>query len=242
MKAIYKREMFAYFTSPIGYLVLAFALCISGSLFIYTNVMAISGTTVSYIFTSFVSFFSLLSYVLILLVPLITMHLWAEERKNKTDQLLLTSSVSVSSIILGKYFACLSLFAVNVLLMLAYPFAMSFFGTVVWSNVLMLYFGYFLMGAALLAVGFFVSTMTESQIVSALISFAIILLMVLVEVFVSSIHIEVISKIVSWLSVFARFDRFVYGVVDVSTLIYYISFSGLFVFLSVMSVQKKRWS
>lgn len=242
MKAIYKREMFAYFTSPIGYLVLAFALCVSGALFVYTNVMTVANSSNAYLSTSFVSFFSLISYVLILLVPLITMHLWAEERKNKTDQLLLTSSVSVSSIILGKYFACLSLFAINVAIMLIYPFTMSFYGTVIWSNVFMLFFGYFLMGSALLAVGLFVSTMTDSQIVSALITFAIILLMVLVEVFVSSVHIEVISNIIEWFSVFARFDKFVYGVIDISTLIYYISFSGLFVFLSVMSVQKKRWS
>lgn len=242
MKAVYKREMFAYFTSPIGYLVLAFALCVSGALFVYTNVMTIENVSNAFLSTSFVSFFSLLSYVLILLVPLITMHLWAEERKNRTDQLLLTVSVPVSSIIFGKYFACITLFAINIGIMLLYPLTMSFYGTVIWSNVLMLYLGYFLMGSALLAVGLFVSTMTDSQIVSALVTFAVILLMVLVEVFVSSIRVEVITNIIEWFSVFARFDKFVYGVIDISTIIYYVSFSGLFVFLSVMSVQKKRWS
>ena len=171
MKAVYKREMFAYFTSPVGYIVLAFALCVSGYMFVTTNLQLAT--------TSLFQFFSMISYVLILLVPLMTMHLWAEERKNKTDQLLLTSSVPVSSIILGKYFACLTLFAINVAIMLIYPVIMSIYGTVVWSNVLMLYFGYFLLGAALFSVGFFVSTLTESQIVSALASFAVILILVL---------------------------------------------------------------
>lgn len=234
MKAIYKREMFAYFTSPVGYIVLAFALCVSGYMFVTANLQLAT--------TSLFHFFSMISYVLILLVPLMTMHLWAEERKNKTDQLLLTSSVPVSSIILGKYFACLSLFGINVAIMLLYPMVMSIYGTVVWSNVIILYFGYFLLGAALFAVGFFVSTLTESQIVSALASFAVILLLVLANMLSSKINIKFVSDILDWLSVFARFDNFVWGVIDVSTLIYYITFAGLFVFLSIMSVQKKRWS
>ena len=131
MKAIYKREMFAYFTSPVGYVVLAFALCVSGILFGLFN---LSGAS-----TNMLYFFSFLTYVLILLVPLMTMHLWAEERKNKTDQLLLTTNVPVSSIILGKYFASVTLFAINVAVMLIYPMVMSIYGTVIWSYVIMMY-------------------------------------------------------------------------------------------------------
>lgn len=234
MKAIYKREMFAYFTSPVGYIVLAFALCISGYLFVTANLQFAT--------TGMFKFFSMLSLVLILLVPLMTMHLWSEERKNKTDQLLLTSSVPVSSIIIAKYFACLTLFAINIVIMLVYPFVMSLYGTVVWSNIYILYLGYFLLGAALFSVGLFVSTLTESQIVSALVSFAITLFLILANMLASKINVSAISSALNWFSLFARFDNFIYGVIDVSTLIYYITFSGLFVFLSIMSVQKKRWS
>ena len=242
MKSIYKREMFAYFTSPTGYLVLAFSLFVSGFLFVKTNMNNIPEDGIAVFTSNLVQFFSLVTYVLLLLVPLITMHLWSEEKKNKTDQLLLTSSLPVSSVILGKYFACLSLFAINVVIMLVYPFAMSFYGTVVWTNVYMLYFGYFLLGSALLSVGLFVSTLTESQFVSALVTFVIVLTMFLFKVFTSTVNIGFIADIIEWFSLFSRFDVFVYGFIDISTIIYYLSFSGLFVFLSIIFIQKKRWN
>ncbi len=234
MKAIYKRELLAYFTSPMGYVVLAAALCLSGVLFGIFNLSAKS--------TNMLYFFSYLSLVFILLVPLITMHLWAEERKNRTDQLILTSGVPVKDVVLGKYFAAVTLFAVMVAVMLLYPATMALYGGVIWSYVLMLYLGYFLMGCALLAVGLFVSTVTESQIVAAVVSFAIIMLLKLVGMLTSAINAEWISKIIKWFSLFSRFDTFIWGVVDVSTLIYYLTFSALFIFLAVMSIEKKRWS
>ncbi len=234
MKAIYKRELFSYFTSPIGYIVLTFSLFISGFLFIRVNLNMSS--------TSMVYFLSYLSYILILLVPLMTMHLWAEERKNKTEQLLLTSDVPVSSIILGKYFACITLFGVFVVTMLIYPMVMSAYGTVSWVNIFVLYFGFYLMACALLAVGLFVSTLTESQIVSALVSFAVILFFVLSNILSTRINSVVLKKIFEWFSVFTRFDNFVQGVVDVSTVIYFVTFSALFIFLSVMFIQRKRWN
>lgn len=242
MKAIYKREMFSYFTSPTGYLVLAFSLFVSGFLFVKTNMNNITDAGIAVFTSNLVQFFSLVTYVLLLLVPLITMHLWSEEKKNKTDQLLLTSSLPVSSIILGKYLACLSLFAINVVIMLIYPFTMSFYGTVVWTNVFMLYLGYFLLGSALLSVGLFVSTLTESQFVSAIITFVLVLTMFLFKVFISTVNIGFIADIIEWFSLFSRFDAFVYGFIDISTIIYYLSFSGLFVFLSIVFIQKKRWN
>ena len=242
MKAIYKREMFSYFTSPTGYLVLAFSLFVSGFLFVKTNMNNITDAGIAVFTSNLVQFFSLVTYVLLLLVPLITMHLWSEEKKNKTDQLLLTSSLPVSSIILGKYLACLSLFAINVVIMLIYPFTMSFYGTVVWTNVFMLYLGYFLLGSALLSVGLFVSTLTESQFVSAIITFVLVLTMFLFKVFTSTVNIGFIVDIIEWFSLFSRFDAFVYGFIDISTIIYYLSFSGLFVFLSIVFIQKKRWN
>ena len=217
-----------------GYVVLAAALCLSGVLFGIFNLSANS--------TNMLYFFSYLSFVFILLVPLMTMHIWSEERKNRTDQLILTSGVPVSDVVLGKYFASVTLFAVTVVVMLLYPLTISIYGSVIWSYVLMLYLGYFLMGCALLAVGLFVSTLTESQIIAAVVSFAIIMLLKLVGMLASAINIGWISATIKWLSLFSRFDTFIWGIVDISTLIYYLTFSALFVFLAVMSIEKKRWS
>ena len=234
MKAVYKKELLAYFTSPVGYAVLAAALCAGGFFFGIYNL--------SFSSTSMLYFFSKMSLVFVLLVPLVTMHLWAEERKNHTDQLLLTSGASVGSMVLGKYLASLTVFSITVAVMLLYPLTMSLYGTVVWSYVLMMYLGYFLMGCALLAVGVFVSSVTESQIVAAVISFAVIMVFKLLETLSAAIKIDWISSVLIWFSVFSRFDTFILGVADISTFVYYITFSALFVFLAVMSIEKRRWS
>lgn len=234
MKAVYKKELLAYFTLPIGYAVIAAILCAGGVLFgIYNLGGAVTGM---------LNFFSKMSLVFVLLVPLMTMHLWAEERKNKTDQLLLTSGVTVGNLVLGKYLASVTVFALTVLIMLLYPLTMSFYGTVFWSYVFMMYLGYFLLGCALLAVGFFVSSLTESQIAAAVISFAVILLFKLLESLATAVNVEIIASLLKWFSVFARFDTFLLGVADISVFIYYVTFSALFLFLSVISVEKRRWS
>lgn len=234
MKAVYKRELHAYFTSPLGYIVIASALCLSGILFGIFNLSAAS--------TSMLYFFSYMSLVFVLLVPLMTMQLWAEERKNGTDRLLLATNVPVSRIIMGKYFAAVTLFAAIDIIMLLYPLTMTLYGNVVWSYVLMMYLGYFLMGCALLAVGVFVSAMTEGQISAAVLSLVIILLFKLFEALASVINAGRISSVLKWFSVFSRFDTFIWGVADISTFVYYITFSALFVFLAVMSIEKRRWN
>ena len=123
-----------------------------------------------------------------------------------------------------------------------YPMIMSYFGTVSWVNIFVLYLGFFLLASALLSIGLFVSTLTESQIVSALGSFAIILFFILSNILSTKINLTIIKKLFEWFSVFTRFDNFIQGIVDVSTIIYYITFSALFIFLSVMSIQRKRWN
>lgn len=234
MKAIYKRELHAYFTSPIGYIVLIASLILSGFLFGLFN---LSGAS-----TSMLYFFSYMSLIFILLVPLMTMQLWSEERKNRTDQLLLTSNVSVGSIIIGKYLASVTLFLITVLVMLLYPLTMSLYGNVIWSYVFVMYLGYFLMGCALLSVGLFVSSLTESQIVSAIITFVIIMFMKLADPIAEATKISGVSAVIKWFSIFSRFDTFIWGVVDISTLVYYVTFAALFLFLAVMSIEKRRWS
>ena len=94
----------------------------------------------------------------------------------------------------------------------------------------------------MLSVGLFVSTLTESQFVSALITFVIVLTMFLFKVFTSTVNIGFVADVIEWFSLFSRFDVFVYGLIDISTIIYYLSFAGLFVFLSVVFIQKKRWN
>lgn len=170
MTAIYKRELKAYFSSPLGYIVVAFFMCIVGFYFSIYNLanqypwfgVGLSNTT----------------FVLMIIVPVITMRIMAEERKQKTDQLLYTAPVKIIDIVLGKYLSVVTVFAIPMVIFCFYPLLLLSFGkspdSIAMDYVAIL--GYFMLGAACLAVGFFVSTITESQVLAAVLTFALLLL------------------------------------------------------------------
>ena len=170
MTAIYKRELKAYFSSPLGYIVVAFFMCIVGFYFSVYNLtnqypwfgVGLSNTT----------------FVLMIIVPVITMRIMAEERKQKTDQLLYTAPVKIIDIVLGKYLSVVTVFAIPMVIFCFYPLLLLSFGkspdSIAMDYVAIL--GYFMLGSACLAVGFFVSTITESQVLAAVLTFALLLL------------------------------------------------------------------
>lgn len=170
MTAIYKRELKAYFTSPLGYIVVAFLMCIVGLFFS------------SYNLTNQYPWFGVglynTSFVLMIIVPIITMRIMAEERKQKTDQLLYTAPVKIIDIVLGKYLSVVTVFAVPMVIFCFYPLLLLSFGKNPGSMAMdyVTILGYFLLGAAGLSVGFFISTITESQVLAAVLTFALLLL------------------------------------------------------------------
>lgn len=288
MLAIYKKEIQSYFTSMIAYMFIAFFIAVTGIYFTYYCV----GNSVTD-FTGYV--LPSTTIIFMFLIPIITMRLIAEEKKQRTDQLLLTSPIRVSSIVLGKYLAVLTLYAITLILLLCFPIILSFYGEVTWSTIFTGFLGYFLLGASLLALGLFISSLTENQIVSAAVTFVVIIFMYfmnnladklpararytvaiaiiavgiiaailyvmtksivpsaiiggtgLIAIIVtymvkSSIFDNGISKIVNWISVLDRFSNFSDGILDAASTVYYLSFIGLFVYLTVRSVEKTRWN
>ena len=170
MLAIYKRELKAYFTSPVGYIFIAFLLFVVGIFFTFYNLRQ------SYPW--FASVLSGTTFVFLILVPILTMRIMAEERRQKTDQLLFTAPVRIVDVVLGKYFALLTVFAIPMLVFCLYPLLLKTFGKSD-ASMAMDYigiFGYFLLGAANLAIGLFISTMTESQVLSAVLTFLVLLI------------------------------------------------------------------
>ena len=167
MAAIFKRETRAYYTGMIGYVTAAVSLFFLGLYFSNRNLMNASSDFASVLYT--------ITMILLFLVPAISMRSFAEDRRNKTDQLLLTSPVSIPAIVLGKYLAQLAVFAVPVALAAVLPLTMGLFGTVSYVSAYAALFGYFLAGAACIAVGTFVSALTENQILSYLATFAVLL-------------------------------------------------------------------
>ena len=166
MIAVYKRELRSYLTSMIGYLFIFFILLLTG---IYFSAYQLGASYPRFEYT-----LSALTFVFLISVPILTMRVLAEERKQKTDQLLLTAPVSVEKIVLGKYFALVTIFAIPMLIMCFYPLLMTKFGTVSLSAAYTAVLGFFLLGCANLAIGVFISSLTESQVIAAVLTFVIL--------------------------------------------------------------------
>ena len=163
MTAVYKRELRSYLTSMIGYLFMFFILLLTG---IYFSAYQLAAAYPKFEYT-----LSALTFVFLISIPILTMRVLAEERKQKTDQLLLTSPVSVEKIVLGKYLALVTIFAIPMLIMCLYPLLMSKFGTVSFAAAYTAILGFFLLGCANLAIGVFISSLTESQVIAAVLTF-----------------------------------------------------------------------
>ena len=163
MIAVYKRELKSYLTSMIGYLFIFFILLLTG---IYFSAYQLGAAYPKFEYT-----LNALTFVFLISIPILTMRVLAEERKQKTDQLLLTSPVSIEKIVLGKYFALVTIFAIPMVVMCFYPLLMSKFGTVSFAGAYTAVLGFFLLGCANLAIGVFISSLTESQVIAAVLTF-----------------------------------------------------------------------
>jgi ABC-2 type transport system permease protein len=174
MLAIYKKELRSYFTSMIGYVFIAFFLVIIGIYFYAYSL-------INYNYANFEYTLSSVSFIFILLVPFLTMRLMAEENKQKTDQLLYTSPLTAGSIVMGKFLAVFTIFIAAMAIVSLYPLIMSHYGTISFGMAYASIFGFIVMGGAYMAIGLFISSMTESQVVAAVVSFIVFLITGLME-------------------------------------------------------------
>lgn len=231
MKAIYKREMLAYFTSPIGYVFVGVFMFLSGIFFgaqMFDNrVGSVAGVL------------PVCMVILMLLVPIITMRLMAEEKANKTDQLLLTAPVKVTEIVAGKYFAAFTVFMISVATTLPFVFIAAVWGDIAWGETAASYVGYVLFGALLLAIGLYLSSLTENQVVAAVLTYGVTLLLF----FSSELNSKIafIDSILKLFQISAWNESFSMGVIAPSSIVYYVSFTVLFLLLSVRKTESRRW-
>ncbi len=239
MLAIYRKELRSYFTSPMGYLLIAFLLVING---IYFTAYNLQGGVASY---GAVLYNTVI--VLLLFCPLLTMRILSEDRKYKTDQLLLCAPVRLSSIVLGKYLAALTVFCVPVVLFCTCPLVLSLYGTVDLPVSYAAVLGYLLLGAACLAVGVFFSSLTENQIVAGLLCFAALLLSYLINGIASmleagSFMATLLQPVFTAVDLFTPFFDFLNGVLSMGGMVYYLSVVVLFLFLTVQWMDHRRYN
>ncbi|MGI6530020.1 MAG: ABC transporter permease [Clostridia bacterium] len=233
MITIYKREVAAFFRSPIAYSVIGFFMVLTGLFFWINNIIIGS--------TEFSETLSTISLFLIFLAPVITMKLLADEKRNGTDVLLRTSPITVPQIIVGKYLAALTVFSVMIVLSFIYPIIISILGDIPMAMTVGGYIGFFVMGASFLAVGLFTSSLTENQIVAAVSGIVILLCMWFLQSIGASVG-GAIGDIFRWMSLLTRYNDFAYGAFSFASLFYYISFTLVMLFVTGMNYERKRWS
>lgn len=234
MFAIFKRELKAYFTSPLGYVFLAIFYAFSG-LFFYIFSLSVGSTDIS-------SVFLMMFMVLMVFVPLLTMRLLSEDKKQKTDQLILTAPVSLLSIVMGKFLAAYAIFAIGVAVMPVYGFVMSTFATVSWLPIWGNTVGLLLLGGIFVSIGLFISSLTENQMIAAIGGFFINLMILLMNTLKSALPKGFLQDVLSSISVYSRYSEITSGIFSLSSLIFFVSVIFIFLFLTVRVLEKRRWA
>lgn len=286
MSAVFRREFKSYFTGFAGYIFASFLLLFEG---VYITIINLLSGYASFEFT-----LESIMVVFLLIVPIISMRSIAEERHSKTDKLLYSLPIKTSSIVLGKYFALLAVLLIPTLIIGIYPLILNFFGNVNLLNAYACLFAFYTLAAALIAICMFASSLTESQIVAAVLAFGALMLLYLAPAISAIIPTTAIASLIcfaimialfalivynmtgSWqisltfgtliaiptvivyfikqsifeglfpailskLAVFESYMLFTYGIFDITTIIYYLCIIVFFVFLTVESLEKKRW-
>ncbi len=235
MLAIYKKEMRNYFTTPLGYVFVAVFLAVSGFMFAFSTMQSQTADVSGY--------FQLMIFGYIVIVPILTMRSFAEERRTKTEQLLMTSPVSITSVVMSKFLAAYTMFAGTVAVSCLYYLPLNLYaeelnvGKAVGCLIAML-----LIGMCFIAVGTFVSTLTESAVTASIATMAVLLVFAAAGIFNNLIDTYFIRYILDWISVYSRYVNFTYGIFDISAAVYYVSITTVFLFLAVRVYERRRYA
>ncbi len=288
MFAVFKRELRSYFLSPIGYVFIGTFLLITTLVFLFYVLFT------EYATSNFGNVLTYLSTFLIFLIPILTMRAFTEEKKNRTDQLLFTLPVRISSIVVGKFFASVCLFIIALLFTSIYVFILSLFGDIAPLQLVSTYTGFLLLGTSYIAIGIFISALTENQVIAAILTIIslflllvadslmkslsgsamsgilfIILLIVLLSLtiyyfmgnyiialacfiictiavsitgyFFKEMFEGILGKVGTFISLIGRYDMFSNGIFDLSSIIYYISFISIFIYITIVKIEQERW-
>lgn len=251
---IFKKELKSYFTSPIAYVVITIFLVISG--YFFYNILA-TFATISYQatinpmaakqygllnVTEIVvrPLFGNISMIMLLMMPLLTMRLFSEEKKTGTIELLLTYPITDMQVLLGKFFACLAVYLLMLVLTALYPILIMLYGQPEVGPIITGYLGLFLLGASFISLGIFASSITENQIIAATVAFGALIFFWMMS-FSVGLADPAIGKIISYISITDHLESFAKGVIDTEDIIYYCIFIILFLFLTLRTLESNKW-
>ncbi|HEY4591386.1 MAG TPA: ABC transporter permease [Thermoanaerobaculia bacterium] len=237
--ATYRRELRAYFFSPLAYIVLFFFLMVNAFIFIYlvgelSNPASGGGTPFSYFFRA--------SWLMLLLIaPVLTMRLVSEELRSGSIEVLMTAPVTEGAVIAGKFLAAFTFYTFLWFPTLAYGVTIASFEKVDWGPVFAGYAGVLLIGALFLAIGTFASSTTRSQLLAAMMTAAVLFILFLVGVFEGLVNNDVAKKALGYVSIWNHIDEFASGIVDSRRLVFYLSGTLFFLFLASRALEDKKW-
>lgn len=233
MTAIYKRDLKGYFRTPLGFVFLA-AFCFFAA-YPFSYLFADGSNYVSGVFAT-------MCLPFLMLLSLLTMNILSEERRHKTDQVFLTAPVSVGSVIMGKFLAALTVFTIGMMITVVFAIITAIYVSPDWPLFLSGFLGMYLSGCAVLAIGVFISSLTESQVISAVISIAVTIMIFLMDSLGGVSGLKFLQGFIEKISFQARFKTFLSGVFDYTNIIYFISITALFLFLATRVIERRRWS
>ena len=234
MSAIFKRELSSYFNSAVGYVVLAIFWFFSGLSF-YTYCLLYNTSSMS-------MFFSAMFVMILLIIPLITMRTFSEERRRKTDQALVTAPVNLFEIVFGKFLSAFVLYALCNLIFILYAIILSCFTPIDWAVFFSTFLGVLLLGAAVIAIGMFISSLTESQMIAAAISIGVAILINRLGDLAEFINTEWVTNLINKISFDKHFSNFLTGIISLPSIVYFLSVTAIFLFLCARVFEKRRWS
>lgn len=236
MLAIFKREFKSYFQNVIGWLFVAALLAVYG-LYFYVYNLKNGYPYISYNLKG-------IGFIMMIAVPILTMRSLSDEKKTKTDQLMLTSPVSVGRIVAGKYLAMAAVYTIDIALFALSPLVLSIYGKVALSEAYVALFGYWLYGLSCIAVGLFISSISESVIISAILTFAALFLSYMMQSITGLISSSgnLLTKVLNCFDLYTPFENFVSGCFSVTSAAYYLTVILLLCFLTTQSIQKRRWA
>ena len=235
MLAIYKREMRSFFSSAAGYAFLAIFLAVSGLLFgLFTMVLRQSSDVSLY--------YQALMFAYIIIIPLITMRSFAEERRTRTEQLLMTSPVSIGAVVGAKFAAAFTMFFGSIMATALYFIPLSLYGEINMGRAIGCLVAVVLVGACFIAIGIFISTLTDNQFVAGLATIGLLAALMFIQFLNNLIDVQWMRNVISFISIASRYDGFTEGIFDYAAALYYISICGLFIFFSCRVYERRRWA
>lgn len=245
MTAVLKREFTSYFTSPLGYVFLAVFYCFSG-LFLWMMSLTTGSADMS-------GTFLWMFFIMIILIPVLTMRTMADDKRQKTDQLTLTSPISLFGLVTGKFLAAFFIFMLGVAVLLVYAIFIS--GAVAdtaansgveaafgWASVFGNLVGITLVGAVFVSVGVFISSLTENQMIAAIGSIGANIVLCLFDVLANYVQIDWLQQLLVSLSLFYKYQEFTYGIFSLTNIVFFLSLIVLFNFFTMRVLERRRWS